>query len=329
MTSGLLQRGRAALIQIGPVVVRAPDLRVAFRVKKTIKSHATTPNEATIQIFNLAQKSRRKLDEAAENKWLLSIQAGYVGQSAEDFDPAFLPRVYLGTVVSVLSFKSGTELVTEIQSLQHPAVGASMISTALKPGAKKSDTLKALLEQLQKDNPTVDITSAMERVQRKDFVGAAKSIASGISLIGQTQQHLQLFAREAGLETWIDDDGVKVSASDETPKGLRAVLLTARSGLIGELKRVYDQKNPKAFIVRAQALMNGEIAIGRQVVIRSAGLEGTFRVRAVSYNGDSHGQEWTTELEAVMLSEVKYTDGTKGTFSDVPVTPTSRERVGP
>lgn len=326
MSVDFLQRGRAALIQIGPVVIGAPDLRVTFKVKKSIKSQATTPNEATVQIFNLAQKTRRQLDDAADNKWLLSIQAGYVGESAEDFDPTFLPRLYLGTVVNVLSYKSGTELVTEIQSLQHPGVGASLISTAIAPGATKADAFEALVKQIGKDNPAVDISQALDRLKRKDFRGAAESLVAGVSLIGQSQAQLKALVRDVGLESWVDDDGLKISASEELPKGLRAVLLTARTGLIGELKRVYDRKNPKAFIIRAQALLNGEIALGRQVVIESAGINGTFRVRAVSYGGDSHGPEWTTELEASLLAVIKYYDGSTGSFGEISASPLSRGR---
>lgn len=316
---------RLARVQIGGVVIDGPALRVGFRVKKTITSKATDPNSAEIKIYNLAKKTREALRDTADGKTGLSLLAGYAGPGGET-EAGALPQIFRGDVRLVLSYREGTENVTEVQAVTGKALGGNIISTSLSPGATKQDRLLAVLEDMKRNNPLVDFSQAFDRVRMGDFKGGLDALKSGASMVGRSLDYTKALARDFGLEAWVDDDQVIISGADEVPKGALAVFLSPDSGLIGAPRPIYDTKNPKQFIVRATALLNGGFALGRQVQIESEGLSGRFRIRAVAHTGDTHLGEWSSEVEAVMLSRVLYTDGT----SDAPsATPAASQRVGP
>jgi hypothetical protein len=323
--SDQVQFRRLARLQIGGVVIDAPALRIGFRVKKTITSKATDPNAAEIKVYNLAKKTRERLKETADGKTGLSLLAGYAGPAA-DTDVGALPQIFRGDVRLVLSYREGTENVTEIQAVTGKNLGGNIISTSLSPGATKKERLLAVLDDMKRNNPLVDFSQAFDRVQRGDFKGGLDALKSGASMVGRSLDYTKALARDFGLEAWVDDDQLIISGADEVPKGTLAVLLSPETGLIGAPRPVYDTKNPKAFVVRATGLLNGGFALGRQVKIVSEDLTGVFRIRAVAHTGDTHSGEWSSEVEAVMLSKILYTDGT----SDfAPVTPAASQRVGP
>lgn len=323
-----VQFRRICSVQIGGVLVEGPALRVAFRVRKSI-TKTTDPNQAEVKIYNLAQATRQKLDEAATEKRAdgsligMSLAAGYAGA---DGATTSIPQIFRGEVRLISSRREGTEWVTTVQAVTGAGMGGNIISSSLAPGSTKAQRLTAVLDDLKRNNPLVDFSQAFDRVKRGDFKGAADSLKGGASLFGKSLDYTKKLAQDFGLEVWVDDDAVYITGADEVPKGSLAVLISPETGMLEAPNRIFDQKNPKAWIVRVKTLLNGGLVLGRQVQVNSESLSGMFRVRALNHEGDTHGQEWSTEIEASLLARVLFSDGST---EAVPITPQASQRVQP
>lgn len=299
--------GRRMRLQVGPIVFDDAELgpelgdpaalRVGFKVRKKIPTKTTAtagaePPALELAIYNLAERTRRQLDELVGTKARgIALDAGY----GTDVGVAFR-----GEVVTVLSGREGTEWVTRISGRTGHTLSQTILNDTLPPGATKQARLQKAIDTMARDNPGVSFTLAAQRVKAGDFGGALESITQGVTMTGRALDQFRVLAKDLGLDAWVDDNEFVALAADEV-RGARTVVLTAASGLIAPPSRVFDEKDPAKLIVRAMSLLQWRFALGGVLELGSAGLSGFFRVRAVVHTGDTHGSEWSTEVEAVAV----------------------------
>lgn len=306
--------GRRARLQISDLVFddpllvredsrRAPllgdhdALRLSFKVRKQVPTGASTTKLPTCEIalYNLAERSRRRLDTIVGTRERgLILEAGYqddVGQ------------IFRGEVTSVWSGREGTEWVTRVTATTGRTLSMATVNESLAPGASKTARMLLLLDALDvasQGGQASGLRRARARLDRGDLRGAFDELVNGATLTGPALQQFQQLAKDLGAEAWVDDDEVVMLAEGEV-RSDQMVVLTPYTGLVGLPQRIVDEKRPAQLVVRALARMQWRLTLGAVLELGSTAIAGLCRVRAVVHTGDTHAEEWTTEVEADVI----------------------------
>lgn len=269
----------------GSYGIEVSGLRVTFRVEKTSSSE---PNAATIGVYNLAEFSRGRIrvkDQA------VVLRAGYVD---------LVEHVCAGVIKRVEHRREGVDTVTEIeikdggQDLLEPEFRRSYAA-----GTSRRRIIEAILSTMT--HTTAGTVSA---------AGVAGSISSKLSFSTTCKLALDRLARAWGFEWSIQDGAVQILDPDGTIDPVElAIKLTPDTGLIGSPARTGQEgRRTTRSRTRAQragakfrCLLTPSIRPGRYVLLESEFVSGAFKVQSVEHQGDTHGDDWTTEVEAVQI----------------------------
>lgn len=287
-----MQFGRISAVEIhadnipepGFTPFRIEGLRVSFDVKRKLKTaSANATNTATVQIWNLSAETRARLLE--KNRKVL-LFAGYK-------DGEGIELLFEGTIVSVNHDRQLPDVVTRIES--HDGEGTlrtAHLSKSYKEGASASQILKDVIKSLGLP------TSFVAKFEDKKFL-------QGFAHHGPAKDAMDKMCKSLGLE-WSIQNGftqvLKQNEPDNTDKAL--ILITDKSGLIGSperLKQIQDDpnkdKNPNGYTIKS--LLQPRLNPGSHVAVQSREIKlvTSFRVENVNHKGDTHGQDWTSEIE--------------------------------
>jgi len=254
--------------------VTAPILRVTFEVQRTLKPE---PNTAKITVYNLSADTRSKLGEEIK---LVELIAGYVGNTS---------KIFHGDLNFVASTRSGADWITTIEAKDGgDRYRKARSSISFKPGVKIEKVVGAMLDDLglAKDN-------AKKKLSEGDFRGSVTEFTKGFSGSGQTSKLLERTLQSAGLDFSIQDGEVVLLRSDE---GLQTIVsLDVGSGMVGSPE--IGEKG----IFRVRSLISEGLTPGNRCKVKSASVEGTFRIERSVYTGDTMGQDWYVDLEMKRL----------------------------
>jgi hypothetical protein len=284
---------RAFALTVSTLEVSA--FRCKFHIEKTLKPE---PNKALIEIYNLSADHRAMLSDLAPGKTIklgktrkkgvakpfagavpVSLSAGY-----QDPGPDL---IYLGDLVTVDSEIDGGDWVTAISSGDGArAVRTARINQAFGPKTPVSAALRTLVKSLGLGEGNLGAV-----VNRLKLQGKASLLTRGLVMSGPTARMMTDLCRSADLEWSIQDGAIQFVDFGQTLAG-QAVILQPGTGLIG---------SPN---VSAEGIMNCKTLIvpglrcGGVVVLKSALVDGQFRIEKIAYTGDTHGQDWTAEIWA-------------------------------
>jgi hypothetical protein len=282
----LFQR-RCALILAPPVpgTLQAPsaangiqitDLRVQFKVTKTITKE---PNTAEIQVYNLAQATRAKLQSRGTRVILL---AGY------DKDVPQLPQVFSGDSRTIDHTRDGADWVTKIQCGDGERnYRFALVSESFKPGAAIAGILRKAIAAMAVDpgNSEAKITQVVDQY------------VSGYAMHGKASAELDSILTGQGLEWSIQDGRMQILAPGESTTE-SAVTVNAGSVIIGSPEHGTPEALGGAGILKVKFLLQAMVRPGRKIAVRSQAVNGFFRAEKVVHTGDTHGGDWYTEVEA-------------------------------
>lgn len=239
------------------------DLRVKFKVEKTSES---TPNKATIAVYNLNQQSRA-IAEAEGN--LITFDAGYQGR---------LENIFIGDVARAISTVSGTDIITEFECGDgERAYQDSTLDKSFSPGTGISQVFSAAAESL-----------GLTQGEQADV--GDKSYLNGLSVSGPVRNILDSLTATQDLEWSIQDGALQITKVKGKTQA-EAVELTSNSGLL-------DSPKKKDKGLEVKALLNPKFKPGRGVFITSIAVKrGLYVIRRVVHEGDTHGNEWFSTLE--------------------------------
>ncbi len=250
------------------------DLRMAFKVEKTLKAHA---NQAELRIWNLSPDSRAKLIKDLT----VSIVAGY----QQDIN-----QIFSGTMRKVDHPKIGPDFITTARIGDgEKEIKSARIRTSRKGKFTPADLMKTLIKEtgLKSGN-------AIKKAEQGDLDGAWKDITSGLVLSGNTYDKLEEAARNAGYDVSVQDGALLLLGEDETTQET-SIEVSSATGLIG------SPQQAEGGFIRAVSLLNGQLTPGRQVELKSRQFNGACRIDKVVFVGDTHGQEWFADLELKRL----------------------------
>ncbi|EHK65306.1 phage protein [Achromobacter arsenitoxydans] len=268
-------------------------MRITFDVTKDA---AEEPNEHVIRVYNLAEPTRRALEEPG---LMCVLYAGY----AEEDGPLLLAA---GSVVFAYTKFEQPDVVTElIVKDGYAEVRDTAVSIGLGPGAQASSIIQNIARQMGLSLVMADDVPDRRWQQGFSFYGAARTA-------------LHKVTQGTGLEWSIQNQQLQVIARKGTTRR-RAVVLAADTGLLGYPERTREAAREKAKVRdkttgddvnlvsarqqrdgwRVTSLLLPTLNPGDLVKLESRTVEAFLRIEALRSTGDSAGGDWQTELELV------------------------------
>jgi len=270
-------------IQIGTLRVRGDwardSLDASFEISKDI---TRTPNKATVRVFNLSSDHRRSFEEGSDIRVI--VRAGY----EDDLATLFNGTAYVAEsrrrrrrrrAGRVFTAADSVDIVTTVEAQDGGnAFSDAQIQRSFGAGTSLIDVMRYVIDAMQIGEGNLTA------------IGIGSQIyTEGTVVSGRAWRELDRLVRSAGL-TWSVQDGVLQLLRGSTPLRQTAVRLSPETGLVGSPAVDIDDT------VAATALLIPGLTPGRQVVLQSAVVDGSFRIKRVTYRGATSGQDWYGHL---------------------------------
>jgi hypothetical protein len=265
--------------------IEVSGLRVTFRVEKTSSSESNT---ATIGVYNLAEFSRGRIKAKDQ---AVVLRAGYVD---------LVEQVCAGVIKRVEHRREGVDTVTEIEIKDG---GQDLLEPEFRRSYAAGTSRRRII---------ADILSTMTHTTSGTVsaTGVAGSISGKMSFATTAKLALDRLARAWDFEWSIQDGAIQIIDADRAIEPVSMALkLTPDTGLLGSPARTGQEgrRTTRSRVRRQQSgarfrcLLMPSLRPGRYVLLESELVSGAFKVQSVDHQGDTHGNDWTTEVEAVQL----------------------------
>lgn len=281
---------RAYRLQVDDLELTGLD--VQFRAQKTLQPE---PDTLELTIYNLKEESRAKL------QWLeevfVRLEAGYrpnpvaAGVNTAPTNVGVqdtLPLIFSGTLRSARSHREGPDWVTVIASGDGDDAKKTRVNMSFGPGATLAFAVDQVAQTLG-----LGLGKLPTEIANAKLADGGQQFSNGIVLSGNGFEQLTRLLDSAGLQWCVQDGEIVV-----TRRGLGAgdaAVLAGWSGLIGSPTLGTDGR------INFRALLQPEILPGRQVLIESRLVGGYFQVESAVYIGDTAGQDWYIDGEALRV----------------------------
>jgi hypothetical protein len=251
-------------------------LRLTFDVQKNVKS---TPNKATISIYNLSAESRGGFSKGT----LVTLAAGY-----DDL----VQNLFLGVVQRATSDRSGSDIVTKLECGDgEPALTKTKLDRFFPPNTTVAQIFQACAEAMSL------ATSANPGGMNAGIaLGIPNSVyGRGFLATGLARDTMDYLCKTHGLE-WSIQNGALDIIPIGKHAGTEAVLLNGSTGLLG-----VPSLNEKTLTF--SALLNPGLVPNRLVQIDSLDtrLSGFYKIGSAKYTGDTHESKWQADCEATAI----------------------------
>jgi hypothetical protein len=256
-------------------------LRLKFKAEKSLKGD---PNTLDLHVFNLSATTRAAMQKKGAT---VVVVAGYKGEAQV---------IFSGQARTIDHVRVGSEWDTHVQCGDGEiAFAKSFSSFSFGPGAKWSD----VVAQIGKDLAT-NTQDAISKIAGGNLKGAIDSFVQGYTASGPSVREMDRVMRAAGLEWSIQDGRLQILTKRGTSDD-SAIVLSPSTGLIGSPDHGAPEKSGGPSVLKAKALLQAGIRPGRTLKLDTAALRGFYRVEKVTHEGDTHGQEWHSTIEALPL----------------------------
>lgn len=248
------------------------DLRVAFKVEKTLESK---PSKGVVKVYNLTKDNRSKAEQSGN---VLILRAGYGNQ---------LSNIFTGDVARAKTELEGQDYVTTFEL----GDGETMFNVAkselsFAKGTDISEALKGIFSSV--GAKLGDITGLK-----------SEKLNAPLVLSGNLRKHLDEVGKRQGFEWSIQDDAFQILEKGKPTKD-EAVLLSAETGLVGIPKNKFG-KDITEKGVEFDSLLNGKLRPGRKVILESVQFQGLYRIEKVTFEGDNYDTTFLCKCEGTKL----------------------------
>ena len=277
-------------------------LRIAFSIEK---GSTKTPNKCSCRIWNLASSTRKQVELIGN---VLILKAGY----AEDVGQV---QIFAGTVIRSLTTREGPDWVTSLE-LQDGffEFRDAKASLSFAPGATTRQVLSGIAAKFGLPIRTLP-----------EFTD--KQYPSGFAFVGRVRDAMDKVCDLAGLEWSIQGREIQVIKKGGVYKK-RAIFLSPDTGMIGSPEQESQTMTEKAAAklgftknqagvrtiqelnregqfetmlmvngYKVRSLLQPTIEPGGYVQVRSKSINYEFfRVETITHIGDTHSQDWHSEM---------------------------------
>ncbi len=285
----------------------ANTLRITFDVEKDLTKET---NKSKLTLYNLSETSRKNIEVADRQ---VEIYAGYK-------DNAGPVRIFVGTVISSKTTDDGKDVSTELTlSDGQVPLRDTFFSLSFAPGVAGNTILKYIADEM--GLPLV----LGQGVQFGSF-------QNGYSYAGLPRDALDGICYHSGCTWSIQNNALQIIMNGGVFAN-RGLVFASDSGLIGSPERIVkanpkpDKETPKRKRKKKEekekpekqagwkikTLLAPTVTPGDAVKVESRYIKGWFRVEAVKHSGDTHGGDWTSEIDLIeRLTYEKKEGGSNG-----------------
>lgn len=280
--------GRSFFEELQVITEITDPQRIKFKVEKHLQR---TPNQAEITITNLAELSR---EDFVRGPAKVRLEAGY------DSTPRLL---FIGDVRFGSNEHTGTEWETKLQLGDGArAYAEARHNMSYAKGTPVTTIIGHLCKAFGVSPP--DLSTLTELQAR---------LSTGEVVTGWAADELERILAPFGMSYSFQDGRLQIMRYDDVVPGVRRVLATPENGggIIGtptidppkirappkrghRSGKARELKVPK---LKIKHTLYPEITPGEQIEVQSRSINGTFRVDAVTHEGDLWGNDWTTHIE--------------------------------
>jgi hypothetical protein len=244
----------------GEITIR-PPMRVQFQADKSIYGGI---NKIQLQLENLEERKRLAIVKDAEQTKRIPFQlsVGYEGR---------LQLIFNGNIHRGSNERQGPDLISKIEGLDGGFDFLNSFTSRTVEGAEKA------VDDCLKDMPNTGKGKITER----------PALSRPKVMFGNTAHIIDDMIMP--FETWyIENEQLYIIREDEVVSRF-IPLVTAKTGLISTPTR-------ENMLTTFETLMNPAVKIGNLVALESTTaphLNGTYKIRTISYQGDNYGDEWS------------------------------------
>jgi hypothetical protein len=261
--------------QPNAIVVR--DLRVQFSLEKNLEKD---PNTCEVTISNMSEATRAEVQRKPLH---VRLEAGYDGQ---------LERLFAGDLRWAQSKLAGTDWETSLslgdgeRALRHARVTRSF---------RAGIDVKTVLQE----------TAASMGLRLPKSVQDAKELlgqfSGGLTLHGPSQAEMERLLKPRGMGYSVQDGQLQILRAGEA-RVEQAAIISQDTGLIGTPELGAPKEPGKPPVLTLTTLLYPRLTPGGRIQVEARSVRGLFRVTMVRHEGDTHGDSWTTSMEATPLS---------------------------
>jgi hypothetical protein len=270
--------GRFCQVTVGPPGKEGrvwSGLRTRFRVYKNGDS---TPNKAEIAIYNLSADSRHYIEKAAKAKDAIILEAGYKAEHGL----LFTGRLELGdseTRGRHNHHHQGSDWVTTCEGRDGAReYRAIVISKSFGPKVSDETVIHELAKAM---GVTVGTIKGLTKVQ----------FNHGRALSGAVSSELNAMCAKQGVR-WSIQDGVIQVLPYATALDSTATVISPATGMVGSPQRTERG-------IKLLSLLRPGLNPGKLLDVQAADLKGRFVLEKIEHYGDTHENDWYSEIEAI------------------------------
>lgn len=253
------------------------DLRVQFSIKKTTDKE---PNSADIRVFNLAKTTRAKLQGRGVP---VILSAGYGTQQGV---------IFSGDSRTIDHEHDGPDVITRIQCGDGERLYQfARFSKSYNPGTQANDIIRDCVSALSVNKGNLE--DALAQAQPRLYL-------TGYATHGRAVDTLDHQLRTSGF-TWSIQQGELQVMKGGKPINPTAVLLSPKTGLVGSPQYASPEKKGGPSTLKVKALLMNQLRCGHVIAVQSDGINAQFRIEKLNFDGDTHGQQWYSVIEAKPL----------------------------
>ena len=260
------QRGSETAVNLG-------NSRVEFSIIKTDKR---SNNSAEIKVYNLSNETKALLDK---NDTVVTLMAGYesgVGTGV----------VFSGDVSDITTERNGADVATVIElSDGNTVIKDKSVSISMNGAVRPEDVLKRIARDIGLE---ISISGKI----------TSKPYQNGFTAYGAPMLAVTKVCNKIGYSYSVENGILKIW---ETVKGKeeQVLFLSPETGLIGRPEKIkIDKKNGW----NVKSLLNPLIVPAGKIKVSSENVSGILKIKTVKFTGDTHGNDWNSEMECLIVS---------------------------
>ena len=283
--------------------VELTGLRIAFSIQK---GATKSPNKCTVKVWNASPKTRAAIEVIGN---VIILKAGYT----EDIGAK---TIFSGNVTRTLTVREGPDWITELEIEDgFLEFRDAKVSLSFAQGATVEQVVSAVSKKFE-----LPVRPLPADILQKQY-------SAGFAFVGRVRDAMDKACEKGGLEWSIQNREIQVIKKGGVFKQ-KAYLLSADTGLLGspmqESKTMTEKAAAKEGITanqpgvrktterdkdgevqqmlqvlgyKVKSLLQPLVEPGGFVQVKSQGVNGEFfRVEELTHTGDTHGNEWHTEL---------------------------------
>lgn len=258
-----------------PNGIEIEKLRVQFKIEKSVDKE---PNTCELEITNLAEGTRADL---CKKPLIVRIDAGWEEDGG-------VRHLFGGDLVYGFSKRDGTDWATVLQLADSSR--AFQNARANKSFAPGTSVLVAAREAAR------SMGVALPRNVEAD-PELQRAFSAGVQLHGSAALELERLLGPYGYSASFQNGRLQILKDDEVFSD-RALVISKDTGMLGSPEFGAPEKDGKPPTLTIKSLLYPQITPGGMLSVQSESINGIFRAERVTHTGDSHGEEWQTEIEA-------------------------------